>query len=215
MSCFFFFANASSALFSRLCRLYLARTSGLYLLWPHLSKFCCLRSAVVIPPRISVSHSSAVLPEGLGLGLVASQKVSSFCRGCMSVIFWAGRPRLWWPSAAPSTSSGWSWAHFASSSPPRWACWMWPCKKFCSEDRSGFAKSTAHLGSAGAPGGPLLGVQRGRRRRRSSSDRGVGGLGHKGFLGVGQSGWTYTEKMYQYKFIYVCEQTAKRTDDIR
>lgn len=47
---FFFFASASSVLFSRLCRLNLARTSSLYLYWPHLSKFCCLRSCCGDPP---------------------------------------------------------------------------------------------------------------------------------------------------------------------
>lgn len=57
-----------------------------------------------------------------------------------------------------------------------------------SKDRSGFATSIAHVGSAGAPGGPRLGVPSGRRRSRSGSDRGVGGLGHKGLLGARRSG---------------------------
>lgn len=53
-----------------------------------------------------------------------------------------------------------------------------------SVDRSGFATSIAHLGSSGAPGGPRLGVP----SLRSSSDRGMGGLGHKGLLGARLSG---------------------------
>lgn len=79
----------------------------------------------------------------------------------MYVLFWVGRPRLRSPSAAPSKVS---------------------------EDRSGFATSIAYLGSAGAPGGPRLGVPSLRSRSRSSSDRGVGGLGHKGLLGARRSG---------------------------
>lgn len=68
---FFFFASASSALFSRLCRLYLTRTTGLYLYWPHLSKFCCLRSCCGDPPA-DLGEPLLYCPPR---GVVASQNV--------------------------------------------------------------------------------------------------------------------------------------------